>query len=406
MRRGFAIAVVVALSATYALAAVAAESAPDWPQWRGPDSDSISKDAAWDPKALAAGAKIAWTAQVGQGYSGVAVKGNLLYTMGQIRGSDAVHCLNAKTGQEVWTHDCPTTRSSYPGPRSTPLVDSDGVYVVGREGDVMCLDAEKGTVKWQVNIAKEYGAELPTWGHAGSPTVLGNLLILNACRNGLALDKKTGKKAWASQAGPCGYATPVFIGPATKREALFLGAKAIYAVEAATGQELWSFPWKTNMDVNAADPLVTKAGVLVSSGYNKGSVLLAVEGSTVKPVWQNAFLKSQFGSPIVLGDYIYGIDGQTGSGGFGIVCLDVKTGAKKWNHQIGFGAMSAAGDKLIVLTEKGDLIIAAASPVGYQEIAHAAKVVSNPKCWTMPVLCKGFIYCRNLSGELVAVDVR
>jgi outer membrane protein assembly factor BamB len=222
----------------------------------------------------------------------------------------------------------------------------------------------------------------------------------------LALDKKTGSKVWASDAGVCGYATPVFTGPATKREALFFGAKALYAVDASTGKELWSFPWATHMDINVADPLVTRAGIFITSGYNKGSAMLAVRDSVVTPAWTNLSLKSQFSSPILLGDYIYGIDGQTGSGGLGIVCLDVKTGAKKWNRQIGFGAMSAAGDKLIVLTEKGDLIVAAASPAGYQEIARAAKVVSNPKCWTMPVLCKGFIYCRNLSGELAAVDVR
>lgn len=405
MKRGQVMALAVALFATGAVAG-AADLALDWPRWRGPDGDSISKDAAWNPMALTGGAKIAWTAQVGAGYAGVAVKGERLYTMGQTQGIDAVRCLNARTGQEIWKHDYPTVRSTYPGPRATPLADSEGVYVVGREGHVMCLDTEQGTVKWEVNIAKEYGAVLPTWGHAGSPAVLGNLLILNACRSGLAMDKKTGRKVWATEPGPCGYATPVFMGSAAQREALFLGSKALYAVDASTGRELWSFPWETHADVNAADPLVTKSGILISSGYEKGSVLLAIDGAVAKPVWQSASLRSQFASPICLGGYIYGIDGQTGSGGLGIVCLDANTGARKWNRQIGFGAMSAAGDKLIVLTEKGDLIIAAASPAGYQEIARAAKVVSNPKCWTMPVLCKGLIYCRNLSGELVAVDVR
>ena len=399
-------AVIVASGLATAFCALAqAQQAGDWPQWRGPDGSGVSRETKWNSAALTGGAKIAWKASVGAGYSAVSVKGPRLYTMGNKDNADSVVCLNTADGAEVWRQSYPCKGGSYPGPRATPLVDGDVVYTVGRDGDVLCLDAAKGTIVWQVNITKDFGAQQPGWSHSASPSLLGDALVLNACRNGLAFDKKTGKKLWASPSDVCGYATPVFVGAAAKRQALIFGAKAMYGVDAATGNAIWSYPWQTGYDVNAADPLPIDDTIFITSGYGKGCALLKAAGSDVKAVWQNAVMKNHVGTPVYIDGHIYGIDGQVSDSSGCVVCMDAKTGAEKWRQKVGFASMMATTDKLIVLCERGDLIIADASPVAYKEVSRA-KVLERAKSWTMPVLCGGMIYCRSDLGDLVAVDVR
>ncbi|NQT93441.1 MAG: PQQ-like beta-propeller repeat protein [Lentisphaerae bacterium] len=396
---GFGLAVIGCL---FPWGAVSTAGEAQWPSWRGPDRNGISREAGWNALALTAGPKILWKASVGAGYSAVSIEGDQLFTMGNGDGKDTVYCLRPDTGEEVWTFRYDCSQGSYPGPRATPLIDGANVYTVSREGHVFCLDRKTGVKKWGINLVADHGAKTPKWGHSASPWLEGDLLVLNACQAGIAVDKRTGKKIWSSQPEPCGYATPVVIGSGKERMALIFGAKALYYVAVATGKESWSFPWITSYDVNAADPVVTDKGIFISSGYGNGCAFLDVSGAKPKAIWQKKKMANHFSSSVVLGDHLYGIDGNAGSGV--LRCLDLATGEAAWSENLGFGSLMAADGKLIILNERGGLFIAAAEPKAYRELSRAT-LEAPPRFWTPPVLCRAKLYCRNDKGALFCVDV-
>lgn len=374
----------------------------DWPNWRGPNNDGISTDKQWNPKALA-NAKVAWRASLGAGFSTVSVRGELLYTMGNKDGKDIVYCLKAKSGQEVWKHDYACGAGSHPGPRATPAIDGKEVYTVSREGHALCLDAASGAVKWSKNLISDYKAENIGWGISASPRVMGDVVVYNAGRSGICLNKKDGSSVWTST-GMGGYAWPVPVQSGGKPGLAIFSQKVLVCVDPKTGGQMWSYPWETSWDVNASDPIPVGTKLFITSGYGKGCALLDLStGKVDKPVWQNNVLKSQFSTPVLIGKHIYGTDGNTGNKD-SLVCLDPETGKEVWRQALGFASMTVADGKLIVLNETGDIFIAEASPDGYKEISSTKGVLPKP-CWVAPVFCGGMIYCRNNKGEFAAVDV-
>jgi outer membrane protein assembly factor BamB len=373
----------------------------DWPRFRGPDGNGISLENKWNPAALSKGATIVWQSNVGAGYSSVAIKGDHLYTMGDKAEQDVAYCLNVRDGKEVWSYSYPCKTGDHPGSRATPTIDGDSVYVVGREGDVLCLDSAKGTVKWRKNVVKAFKAQVPGWGFAGSACIVGDQIILNAGKNGIALDKKTGKEVWTS-VGLAGYSTPVVYKAGDKECIAIFGQNAVYGVALKNGTVLWSYGWETKYDVNAADPIVRDGKIFISSGYSRGATLLDISGEQPKKIWESTVMCNHFSTCVLLGDYLYGIDGNVGKGV--LRCLEFNTGNQKWQKELGFGSLTAADGKLIVLNEKGDLFIAEANPAEYKELSSARDVLTKT-CWTSPVLCRGMIFCRNDLGNVVCVDV-
>ena len=375
----------------------------DWFRWRGPAGTGISEDSNWDPGALVGQPRVVWKANVGNGYSAVSIKDGRLFTMGNEGDVDVVHCLRTDSGETVWTRSYPCKPGSYPGPRATPFVDGDLVYAASRQGDVLCLEARTGKVKWKRDISSEFGARPPTWGHGGSPCVEGRLLILNGGKSGLALDKTTGRKVWASATGIGNYATPVLATIKGVRCAAIMGMKELSGVVVKSGRVLWSFPWEeSKYDVNAADPIISGTRVFVSSGYGKGCVVFDVASGRPEILWQNGKMRNHFSSCVELGGYLYGIDGNTGGGS--LACLALETGEEMWRANLGFGSLIAAAGKLIVLNESGKLFVAKAGPEAYEQIATCNTMLA-PRCWTAPVLCQGRLYCRNHKGDLVCIDV-
>ena len=373
----------------------------DWPRFRGPDGNGISAESGWNPAALTPEAKVAWRANVGKGWSSVAIKGKYLYTMGNTDDRDSISCFDVKDGRGEWKYTYPCKAGDHPGPRCTPTIDDGVVYVMSKEGDVLCLDAAKGALKWNRNIVTDLKVALPRWGLSGSPCIVGDKLILNAGKTGVALDKKTGKDLWHS-VGIGGYSTPVIYKSGGKDCVALFGEKAVYGVDLKSGSELWSYRWETSYDVNAADPFVRDNKMFISSGYGRGAALLDISGAQPKEIWQNKIMCNHFSCCVMLGDCIYGIDGNTGKGT--LRCLEFSSGTQKWEKDLGFGGLMAADGKLIVLNENGGLFIAEASPAGYKEISSATGIL-GPKCWTAPVLCRGMIFCRNGEGDLACVDV-
>ncbi|MEI6516970.1 MAG: PQQ-binding-like beta-propeller repeat protein [bacterium] len=374
----------------------------DWPQFRGANRDGISKETQWNPRALQNGAKLLWTAQLGKGYSAVAVKGDRLFTMGNKDNQDRVYALSLKDGKVLWTHSYPCDAGSYPGTRATPATDGSLVYTLSREGLLLCLDAGTGAVKWSKDLMKEFDAKPLGWGFAGSPVIKGDKILVNAGEYGVVLNRNTGAKVWASPGGVAGYAAPVEFTLGGKECLALFSSKGLYGVDLATGTKLWSYPWHTSYDVNAADPIVSDGRIFISSGYNSAGAVLDVRGPEPKVVWNNKAMKNHFSSCVLLNGFLYGFDGNAGNGT--LKCVDFNTGVEKWSQKIGFGSLCVAAGHLIALNEKGDLFIIKASPEKYEAVSVARKVL-EPTCWTAPVLCRGVVHCRNHEGVLVAVDL-
>lgn len=389
----------VVLILTVCLVTVSFASAKDWPHWRGPDYDGISTETDWNPQKLNE-KKILWEAQVGIGFSAVSVADGKAYTMGNInKKTDVVYCFDAETGKEIWRHEYAEDLNPkyYEGGSSaTPVVSDGKVYTVSKTAHIFCLDAASGAVVWE----KQPAIDNPTWGIATSALVLDDKVILNLHQHGLALNKLTGETVWASEKGKPGYATPVpFEQNGTRMVAIF-GMDSVMGVEAATGTLRWSYPWKTQNDVNAADPIIHDEKVFITSGYNHGAALIDISGQEPVKLWENKNMRSQMSGPVLIDGYLYGFDDSQ------LACLDWKTGEQKWTEKKPRkGALTAAGDKLIVIGESGTLMIVQATPAGYQELA-SAEVLSGGRCWTTPVLSGGRVYVRNAPGQTVCVDVK
>jgi len=387
------------------LAVASPSMALDWPRWRGPELNGISREKSWTTVWPKEGPKQLWKANVGMGFSSVSVSEGNLYTMGNKDEGDIVYCFDATTGKEVWKHTYaePLDPRYYEGGTScTPTVDDETVYTLSRKGKLFAFAADSGNIRWQQDIAKEHGLKIPEWGFAGAPLVEGDLLILNAGTHGLALKKASGALAWSTSKESSGYATPVPFEDKSGRALAVFGWRTLAAVALKEGKVLWELPWKTEYDVNVADPIITGDGIFVSSGYRKGGALLKLGGEP-KTVWVSQNMHNQLNSSVLIDQHLYGISGQNGHGA-DLRCVELATAKVSWTEKsAGFGALMAADGKLIVLSEKGELMVCVAKPEKFEPLARAQ--VLGGKCWTVPVLSNGRIYCRNVQGNLVCLDV-
>lgn len=386
--------------------AAGSASAEDWPCWRGPARSGISAETGGLDLWPTDGPKVLWKAEVGIGFSSFAVAKGRVYTIGNANDADTVFCLDAEKGQVLWYHPYPSELGDKffeGGPTSTPTVDGDRVYTIGRWGDLFCFSASDGKIVWSSNVAKETGMPIPAWGFGGSPLVLGDLLLLNIGEAGLALEKASGRIVWKSAAAECGYSTPLPL-PGDKGLVLFSNGKQFVAADARTGKESWRVKWVTTYGVNAADPLVSTDTMFVSTGYGKGAALFRLGAGDPQVVWQSRVLRCQMNPGVLIGGHVYGVDNDSGQK-TSLKCVELATGAEKWSVPLAnVGSVTAAGDRLIVLSGDGELLVGPATPEGFKP-AGRSKVLSG-KCWTVPVLANGRILCRNAEGQVVCVDVR
>jgi outer membrane protein assembly factor BamB len=392
---------------TLLLAAATLASAEDWPQWRGPARTGHSSETGWLDAWPASGPPIAWKADVGIGFSSFAVANGRVYTIGHANDNDTVYCLDADKGSVLWKHSYESDLGDKffeGGPTSTPTVDGDRVYTIGRWGDVFCFEAATGKVVWSVNLQKDGGFPPPAWGFGGSPLVFENLLVLNVGDAGVALEKATGKVAWKSKGTESGYSTPLPVKRGDETLLLIGSAKSYLAVDARSGREAWRVKWVTQYGVNAADPVVDGDRVFLSSGYQKGCALLQLGKSEPQIAYQSRVLRTQMNPAVLAGGHLYAVDGDT-TEKTTLKCVEFASGTEKWSRPLaGSGAVAIADNRLIVLSGAGELMIAPVSSESFVPTARAN--VLTGKCWTVPVLANGRIYCRNAEGTVVCVDVR
>ncbi len=392
------------------LVVCASSSADDWPNYRGPEHNGISSETGWRSDWGDAGPTILWRASVGKGSSAVSIAAGRAYTMGNDSGTegeemDSVFCLDAETGKIVWkrSYPCPLLPKYYEGGAlSTPTVDGKVVYALSKMGDLFCLDAANGEVVWEKQLNRKLGFELPTWHFSSAPLILKDRLILNLGLAGAAFDKRTGKLLWDNGREVCGYSTPVPAVVDGEESVVICGADSILGVRIADGELLWRHPFFNKHKANCGDAIVVGDEVFASSGYGRGCVKIRVHGGRTTPVFDNAAMRNLQSSCVLWKGQLYGLDEKR------LKCMDFKDGRERWvQGGMGNGTLSMSADgRLLVMTERGELVIVRAAPDSFHALARAKVFQQRATCRTAPVLADGRIYLRNGRGELVCLDVR
>ncbi len=380
---------VIYVSATFAmLASIAA--AEDWPHWRGPNYDGVSSETglcmSWEktpPKV--------WEADLGSAFSGISCVGGKAYTCGTKDGRQVMFCLDAATGQVVWQTPFEAEYEESQGgdgTRATPTVHEGRVYVQGALGRVVCFDADSGKELW----AREFDSP-PRWGYSASVLIEGDVAIVLGDNALVALDKKTGKTVWTSDGGVVGYATPYAFTLDGHRYVVAFMGKEVFIADVKTGRRVWGMPWVTDWNVNAATPIFHDGHLFLSSGYNHGSLLLRLAQAGDKlngrKVWQNKNIVAKFQTPVLYEGHLYTSDDK------GLKCVEFASGQQKWAKRgKKYGTTVIAEGHLLILTERGELLIAKATPASFEPLTKV-KVLKG-RCWTVPTLYQGRLYVRNL----------
>ena len=375
----------------------------NWPYFMGPNHNGTLQNQNIKKFDI----KEKWKTNVGVGFSSMTIADGRVYTIGNADDNDTVYCLSVANGEVVWKYNypCQLNPNQYEGgPNSTPTYHDKRLYVLGKEGQLFCFDAETGKVIWSKET-KDFGVKPPRWGFSCSPIIHGELIILNVGEGGAALQKESGELVWksASQDDDKCYATPTKIKWKGKDAFTFFVGGKLLAVEPTTGKELWNIPWNSKYNVHPSSPAFFDNKLFVSGGVNKECALYTLEGDKPELIWENKNMHNDFLNSIHHNGSLYGIDGSA-SRRARLACVDVKTGDVRWkNDEIGFGSLLQVDDKLIVLNDKGVLFVAERNSDKYSEITR--KEILPFKCWTPPAIADGRLYARNANGDLVCVSL-
>jgi outer membrane protein assembly factor BamB len=391
---------------------VAAVATPEayWTDFRGPLRDGVYREMpllrAWP----AGGLTPRWRQPIGGGYASFVVARGRAFTIEQRGDDEVVAAYDVTDGRELWTHRW-TASFQEPmggdGPRATPTWHDGRVYALGAEGELRCLDDERGGLIWRTNILEDAGAGNLAWGMSASPLIVGDTVITlpggGDGRSVVAYDRRTGARRWSSQDDGQAYSSPMLVTLAGTRQLLVFAAARIMGLTPDDGDLLWSYPWQTQADINVAQPIVIGENrVFVSSGYGVGAAMLEIvaagDGFTAKPIWQTNRMKNKFSSSVFHDGFIYGLDEGI------LACVDAATGELMWKGgRYGHGQLLLAGDRLIVSTEDGDLVLVATNPKRLEEIARSSAI--SGKTWNHPAIAGGRLFVRN-SQEMAAFDLR
>jgi len=413
--------------------------AEDWPEWRGKGRNGIWTESGILDKFPEKGLTAVWRTPIHGGFAGPAVAAGRVFVTDFKRssgkkGMERALCLDEKSGKILWTRewDADYQGISYDtGPRATPTVDGDRVYIVGGSGTLLCLNARTGDEIWRKDYVKDYRMQMPTWGIASAPLVDGDRLI--AIVGGqpdakvIAFDKMTGKEIWRALPSDSeqGYSQPVIVAARGTRQLIIWDPTAVVALDPATGKTYWQHPFRINLGLTLATPVFDGSRLLISSFYN-GSMLLDLAKENASVIWKGKSnseintdgLHAVVNTPVIDGDYIYGICSY---GQFR--CLNLKTGERIWETmevtkekaRWASGFIVRHGDRYFINNDRGELIIAKLSAQGYQEISRTQliKPTSNPGNrrelgavnWSHPAYANRHIVARN-DEEIISVSLK
>ena len=416
----------VALAAAMLAVTAFAAHAANWPQWRGPQRNGHSTETGLLAEWPAAGPQLLWKrTELGGGYSTPAVVGEQLYILGsKDADNEFVQALAVnKDGEQLWERRVgkvgePDQKPPYPGARSTPTVDGDGMYVLGSDGDLLCLDAANGEMRWQKSLRADFGGKPGEWAYSESPLVDGDLVVVTPGGPDatlVALNKNSGEEVWRSPiegGDEAGYSSVVISNAGgVKQYVQFLG-KGVVGVDAATGKPLWRYDRTAQgSPANIPTPLVHGDLVYTASGRGGAGLikLNAVEENgerkfVVEEKYFEGNLPKAIGGTVLVGEYMYGTTNDA------LMCVELATGEVKWRDRaIGAASICVADGRLYLHGENGDVALVEATPEAYREKGKFtppdAPDRGKSKAWAYPVVADGKLYIYD-TGALWCFDVR
>lgn len=389
--------------------ATPAASPGDWTDFRGPNRDGHYRERPILTTWPAGGLRPLWKQPVGEGYASFVVAGGRAFTIEQRGAREVAAAYDVKTGRELWTNAWTAAFREMmggDGPRTTPTWFGGLVYALGGQGELRCLDAATGRVVWRTNILEDAGATNLQWGMAASPLIVDNTVVVLPGGPGgksvVAYDRGTGARVWSALDDRAAYSSPMLATLAGVRQLIVFSVSRVMGLSPASGTVLWEYPWATNPEVNASQPMVVGDNrVFVSTGYGTGAAVIELAPSgevfRVREVWRNIRMKNQFTSSVLHEGFIYGLDEAI------LACVDAATGELKWKGgRYGYGQVMLASGHLVVLTEEGDLVLVRATPEKHDELARFSAI--EGKTWNHPAIANGILLVRN-RREMAAFDL-
>jgi outer membrane protein assembly factor BamB len=411
--RSLLLAAIVAASAVAALAA-------DWPQFGGPGRD-FTAPAALPASWPASGPRQLWARELGDGYSGIAAVGGVLYTqyhpakgmlaslMDRFRGAvthpEVVIAVDAATGRTLWEHAYdagpPGVNLEYgPGPNATPLVHGGLVYAAGVTGKLHALDAKTGGVVWSQDLWGALGGKRFDRGYSNSPVAYGSTIIVflgGAGQGVVALDAKSGSVVWKGGNFDAGGSSPLLINVNGQEQLVVFHPGGVAGMDPRNGTVLWDHPHRTDYGLNISLPIWGPDNILfVSSAYSAGSRALQLSQSggrtTVKELWFSNKMRLHFGNGVRIGDYVYGSSGDFGPAFF--TAVNVRTGEAAWQERgLARAQFVNAGSTFVLLDEDGALALATATPQKFSILGRAE--VLTHRAWTAPTVAGTRVFVRD-----------
>jgi outer membrane protein assembly factor BamB len=342
----------------------------------------------------------------------MAVAGGRLFThTARAKKEEVVLCLDPATGKQLWRHAYPCDYNRYAtliegadhGPRATPAVDGERVYTIGTTGILLCLEARTGKQLWRRELLKIASRSCPPRGYCSSPLVVGKHVYVHPGgskgNSVAALDKKDGRLVWQALDDPLGHATPVWLEFEGTPQVLFFTGRGAVAVAPRDGRLLWRYPWTTQPDHQVATPIYSAGKVFLSSGQGIGGAVFRLgKGQRPETVWKTNVMQCRYATPVLYKGKLYGFsEGR-------LRCVDFASGERHWDKAgLGKGTLLLADGMLIVLGERGHLVLAEATPKRYVEKARCKPL--DDVCLTAPALADGRLFIRN-ARLLLALDLR
>jgi outer membrane protein assembly factor BamB len=388
-------------------------TAADWPQFLGPDRNGVYAGPALAEAWPAQGPRVVWRKKVGQGFAAPVVVQNRLILFHRVGGEEIVDSIDARTGADVWRYRYPTAyRDDFgfdEGPRAAPVVADGIIYTFGAEGQLHAVNASSGQRVWSEDTMRRFNVPKGFFGASGSPIVENGRVIANVggVKGGIvAFDARTGAVQWTATSDQASYSSGVAATFAAGRRAVFLTRNALLGLDPATGAIAFRRNWqaRANASVNAATPLVVGDLIFVSAEYGPGAGVLRVDGANLVELWtSDDVLSNHYATSVHRDGILYGYHGRQEFGP-SLRAVELRTGKVRWSEErFRAGSITLAGDRLLIVRERGEMILALASPDGFKPIARAQVLPGTVRAY--PALSDGYVYLRN-DDTLVCIDLR